>query len=96
MRILINSVVFHLISLVVFSFIYYALPAGNFTIPNKNKLLLLDCFNLSTTIQAGVGITQVTPVTYLAQTTMSLQQLLLITGNVTMVYYLIHFLKSKK
>ena len=98
MRILLNSVGFHVFSLILFTFIYYSLPSGNFTIPNKNKqLLLLDYFNLSTTIQAGVGITQIIPITYLAQTTMSAQQLLLIIGNVTIVYQLINFFtKSKK
>jgi len=92
MRILVNSLVFHLLCLLLFAFIYYMLPVGNFHIPNKNKqLLLLDYFNLSTTIQAGVGITQIQPTSYLAQTIMSLQQILLITGNLTILYHIIRF-----
>lgn len=92
MRILLNSLVFHLICLIIFTFIYYSLPTGNFRMPNNSKeLLLLDYFNLSTTIQAGVGITQIIPTTYLSQTLMSLQQLLLITGNITILYHIIRF-----
>jgi hypothetical protein len=96
MRILLNSVAFHLFCLIIFAFIYYLLPIGNFKIQNQNKeLLLLDFFNLSTTIQAGVGITQITPVTYLAQTIMSGQQFLLIIGNVTIFYSFFHFFNKK-
>lgn len=92
MRIILNSLIFHLTSLTIFMFIYYSLPIGNFRIPNSNKdLLLLDFFNLSTTVQAGVGITQILPTTYLAQTLMSVQQMLLITGNITILYHLIRF-----
>ena len=92
MRILVNSLVFHMLCLIIFSLIYYSLPVGNFHIPNNNKeLLLLDYFNLSTTIQAGVGITQIIPSTYLSQTLMSVQQILLITGNLTILYHIIRF-----
>ena len=58
---------------------------------NNKELLLLDYFNLSTTIQAGVGITQIIPSTYLSQTLMSVQQILLITGNLTILYHIIRF-----
>ena len=92
--ILINSVGFHILTLILFALIYYLLPNGHFILPpdSKRDLFLLDFFNLSTTIQAGVGITQIIPATSLAQTVMSCQQLILIIGNVSVLHYIISYL----
>jgi hypothetical protein len=94
MKFIINSVGFHILALLLFALIYYSLPNGHFILPPdaKRDLFLLDFFNLSTTIQAGVGITQIIPATSLAQTVMSCQQLILIIGNVSILNHLIYYL----
>jgi len=94
MKFIINSVGFHILTLLIFALIYYSLPIGHFTLQphEKRDLFLLDFFNLSTTIQAGVGITQIVPVTVIAQTVMSCQQLILIIGNVSILNHLINYL----
>jgi hypothetical protein len=94
MKFIINSLGFHIIALLLFAFIYYSLPNGHFILPPdlKRDLLLLDFFNLSTTIQAGVGLTQIIPATPLAQTVMSCQQLMLIVGNVSILHHLLNYI----
>ena len=93
MRFLLNSIGVQVIILIFFTLLYYSLPTGHFKQDDIIKeLTIFDCFNLSTTIQAGVGLIQIVPVTPIAQSTMTLQQLFLIIGNISILNNLIYYL----
>jgi len=72
---------------------YYSLPRGHLVNQNSEQnVQLLDVFNLSTTIQAGVGMSSIIPATALAQTIIICQQLMLIVGNVSILHHLLYYL----
>lgn len=93
MRFIINSIGFHVLMLLLFTIIYYNLPHGHLVNQNSEQnVQLLDLFNLSTTIQAGVGMSSIIPTTALAQSIIIFQQLMLIVGNVSILHYLLYYL----
>lgn len=85
MKLVIRTVFFHLCCIVLFTGIYYYLRS-DFNIPGENDVTVIDCTLLSTTIQAGVGVSNVTPLTNLTKIVMSIQQVMLITTYVFTVY----------
>ena len=85
MKLVIRTVFFHLCCIVLFTGIYYYLRS-DFTIPGANDVTVMDCTLLSTTIQAGVGISNVAPLTNVSKIVMSIQQLILIATYVFTVY----------
>jgi heme A synthase len=56
---------------------------------------IIDTVMFSVTIQAGVGITHIYPVTNLAKIAVTFQQLLLICTNVFMIYFILIESKEK-
>jgi hypothetical protein len=53
---------------------------------SKENFSIMECIFLSTTIQAGVGITDITPTAFHTQLLMMAQQFIMIMGNVFTVY----------
>jgi hypothetical protein len=93
MRIVIKTVVFHFLCVVLFGLIYVSYknhfvrdPA--YTIDKKKEPELLDCLFLATTIQAGVGYSDLFPATDLAKIIMIIQQFVMISTNVFLLYIL--------
>ena len=93
MRIVIKTVVFHFLCVVLFGLIYVSYknhfvrdPA--YTIDKKKEPELLDCLFLATTIQAGVGYSDLFPATDLAKIIMIIQQFVMISSNVFLLYIL--------
>ena len=75
-------------NIALFMLLYSVLPKGSFTVNNEVvEPKFIDVFNLSTTIQAGVGVTSLTPVTTLGKFIMALQQILMIAKNLTILYF---------
>jgi hypothetical protein len=82
------SLLSHFLNIIIFIIIYSSLPYGTFSLNNKiGEPKFIDYFNLSTTIQAGVGVTNMMPVTTLGKFIMALQQILMITKNVVILYF---------
>jgi len=70
--------------------------ANNHLMTNDKKIPnMIDTLMFSVTIQAGVGITHVYPVTNLAKIAVTFQQLLLICTNVFMIYFILIESKEK-
>ena len=82
-----NSFLAHLFFTLFFSFIYLALDNNNFkklSDPIPNYITFL---NLSTTIQAGVGVTSLIPNSNLLELVMITQQLVSMGLNIIIYWY---------
>ena len=87
MKIVIRTVCFHFLCIIIFGILYLYFK-DNF-MKNKEKiddLGLIDYMLLSTTIQAGVGITDIYPVSFYGKIIMIIQQLLMICTHVFTIY----------
>ena len=87
MKHVVRIVVFHMICIIIFSFLYY-----NFKTEFDNEIIkknatLLDFILLSTTIQVSVGITEIYPKTNITKILIILQQLVMISTNVFTIYF---------
>lgn len=89
MKLVIRTVFFHIFCIILFAFVYY-ISANQFrSIYNgyeKNDMLFIDCFLLSTTIQAGVGVSDLYPLTVYSKVTVIIQQMLMLFTHVITLY----------
>ena len=88
MKIAIRTVFFHFLCILIFGFIYYNIHSQFEDKGEQERETFLDYILLSTTIQAGVGITNVYPNTNFAKITLILQQLLMIMTHVFTLYFI--------
>jgi len=96
MKIVIRTVLFHVFCIIVFAIIYsfFSREFGsldddffrNEKVTKKKKTGFLDCLLLSTTIQAGVGISEMFPSSQNTKIIMIVQQLLMISTHVFTIY----------
>ena len=95
---ILNTVLFQLFCIVLFSCLYWIyiddfVPA---TTSNKNKQTkgeFIDCFYTSITIQAGVGYNGLDPISNTAKMLLMAQQFVMICANVIIFYlFSIHLL----
>lgn len=87
MKIVIRTVFFHFSCIVGFGMLYYYLQ-DDFTEKEDVQLELIDYALLSTTIQAGVGISDLYPTSFYGKLTMIIQQLLMICTHIFTLYIL--------
>jgi len=85
MKLVVRTVFFHLVCITFFTLLYFVYK-DNFKGHNSDYGSGIDCFFLSTTIQAGVGITDIYPTTFLAKIIMIIQQLIMIMAHVFTIY----------
>jgi hypothetical protein len=89
MKIIIKSVFFHFLCIFIFFLIYLNI-SDNFKNILNNKNTFIDLLLLSTTIQAGVGISNLIPITSYSKLMMIIQQFIKISTNVITFYFLIN------
>lgn len=89
MKLVIRTVVFHALCIIIFAWIYFHL-SDHFLNDNENHNpkfnSYIDYFLLSTTIQAGVGISDLYPISYYSKLVMIIQQFILILSHVITIY----------
>jgi hypothetical protein len=85
MKLAFRTVIFHILCICIFALFYYYFR-DDFKTEVKEKFTLLDYIFLSTTIQSGVGLTDVYPINFYGKLTMIIQQLILIMTHVFTVY----------
>jgi hypothetical protein len=85
MKIVFRTVYFHLLCIIVFSFLYFHNKDDFQSLANKN-VSYLDYFLLSTTIQAGVGISSIYPIYSYGKIIMIIQQFIMIMTHVFTLY----------
>ena len=85
MKIVIRTVFFHFLCIILFGILYFYLKE-DFLEKEKNNLEVIDYLLLSTTIQAGVGVSDLYPTTFYGKLTMIIQQILMICTHVFTIY----------
>ena len=85
MKIVIRTVLFHILCILVFAFLYYYFR-DDFKTQVKEEFTILDYIFLSTTIQSSVGLTDIYPINFNGKLAMIIQQLVLIMTHVFTVY----------
>ena len=87
MKIAIRTVFFHFLCIAVFGIFYYNYQSHFQHTMQHERNSLLDYILLSTTIQAGVGISDIYPITNAGKIVMILQQLIMILTHVFTLYF---------
>ena len=86
MKIVIRTVFFHFTCILIFALIYLRLKDNLKGREDKEELGLIDYLLLSTTIQAGVGVSDIYPVSFHGKIVMIIQQLMMICTHVFTIY----------
>ena len=86
MKIVIRTVFFHFLCILIFAIFYYNFKDHYFHNIIEIKKTFLDYLLLSTTIQAGVGISDIYPITISGRIIMISQQLIMIMAHVFTIY----------
>jgi hypothetical protein len=85
MKIVIRTVFFHFLCIIGFGIIYFYLK-DDFSEKKEDSLEIIDYLLLSTTIQAGVGISGLYPISFYGKLTMIIQQILMMCTHVFTIY----------
>ena len=90
MKLVIRTLVFHLFCIILFAYLYLYLSehfqSDNPGSKNKYYTTFLDYFLLSTTIQAGVGISDLYPISYYSKIAVIIQQFLMMMTHIITLY----------
>ena len=92
MKLVIRTALFHLLSIIIFALIYLYISedfqSGNGDYERKNKKYknFTDFLLLSTTIQAGVGISDIYPISFYSKIVLIIQQIMLIFTHLITLY----------
>ncbi len=86
MKLVIRTIVFHIFCIISFAYIYLYLSEHFQSDISKKYSTYLDFFLLSTTIQAGVGISDLFPITDLGKITVIIQQFLMLSTHIITLY----------
>jgi len=78
-------IVFNLICVLIFSILYF-LYKKNFTNYHKVNIEFIDCFFLSITTQAGVGLTSLSPIDNSSKILLIIQQIIMLCGHLFALY----------
>jgi len=85
MKIVIRTVVFHFFCIIIFAYFYFNFK-DDFKSQVKNELTTIDYILLSTTVQAGVGITDIYPISFYGKVIMIIQQFIMIMTHIFTLY----------
>jgi len=86
MKLVIRALIFHILCIIVFAIIYTRLNEGFHLTEPHDKKGFVDFILLSTTIQAGVGISDLYPLSYYSKIAVIIQQMLMLFTNVITLY----------
>ena len=89
MKLAIRTVCFHFLCILIFGIIYYNIQYQFQHKDEQQRKTILDYILLSTTIQAGVGFSDIYPITNLSKIIMVLQQIMMIMTQVFTLYFFI-------
>lgn len=89
MKLIFGVVIYNLLSIIIFSLIYYYLAKGSHDVMHRehgnHAITYLDVLFFATTIQAGVGLSSVVVQTTLMKWLVILQQVLMISSYILLV-----------
>lgn len=85
MKLFVRTVFFHILCILIFALFYFYFQ-DHFHHQFRDNFDFLDYFLLSTTIQAGVGISDIYPISFYGKIIMIIQQFLMIMTHVFTIY----------
>ena len=86
MKILFRTLLFHFLCITVFFIIYWNLGDHFLRDKSKTPATALDFLLLSTTVQAGVGIADIYPISFMGKLSLIIQQMIMISTHVITLY----------
>lgn len=86
MKLVLRTLVFHMLCIIVFAFVYKHLSTHFDNDINTNNDNMIDFFLLSVTIQAGIGLSDLYPISYLSKLVLMLHQFIVISTHVFTLY----------
>jgi hypothetical protein len=91
MKLVFRTLFFHILCIIIFAFLYYKFREDfkeekEETTAEKNKITIIDSILLSTTIQAGVGISNIYPQNFYGKIILIIQQMILIMTHLITLY----------
>ena len=89
MRIVLKALFVNMLCIMIFSIIYINIAKDNFMTQQNTLPEYIDCLLESITIQSGVGIGTIYPITNLGKLIIMIQQLLLICTNAITLYFFV-------
>jgi len=87
MKLVIRAFIFHIFCIIVFALIYSRFSEQFHIMEDDDKKGFIDFFLLSTTIQSGVGISDLYPLSYYTKLVVITQQVLMLLGQVITLYF---------
>jgi hypothetical protein len=92
MKYAIRIVVFHFLCIIIFGLIYLTIKNqfirdANYSVSRDTRPELIDYLFLATTVQAGVGYSDLYPTTIFSKIILILQQFIMISTNVFLLYF---------
>ena len=85
MKHLYNTFIVHIITIIIFAILYF-LFSDHYS-KYGNRFETIDYILLSVTVQAGVGISDIHPVTFYGKFILILQQMLMLMTNIFTIYF---------
>ena len=86
MKIVFRTLIFHLFCILIFFLIYWNLGDHFLRDKSKTQANIIDFLLLSTTVQAGVGIADIYPISFMGKLSLIIQQLIMIFTHVITLY----------
>jgi hypothetical protein len=86
MKIVIRTALFHLLCIIIFALIYLYLSEHFQTDQDIKHNSFTDFLLLSTTVQAGVGVSELYPISFYSKMVLIIQQILLIFTHLITLY----------
>lgn len=88
MKLVLRTLVFHMLCIILFAFVYKNLSThfDNDINTGKYNDTMIDFFLLSVTIQAGIGLSDIYPISVLSKLVLMLHQFIVISTHVFTLY----------
>ena len=87
MKLVLRTLIFHIVCIFIFTFLYRHVAIDfEYDKDKYDKLGLVDFFTLSTTIQAGLGFSDLYPLTHTGKIILMIHQFIVISTNVFTIY----------
>lgn len=86
MKLVIRTFLFHILCIIVFAIIYFNLHEDFHVTEKDDRKTIIDFMLLSTTIQSGVGISDLYPLSYYSKIAVIIQEMLMLFTHVITLY----------
>ncbi len=86
MRLAVKTIVFHFLCIFIFTLLYFNFKDNFNRLQKPDDFTMLDSLFLSTTIQSGVGLSDIYPISFYGKLIMIVQQLFMIMTHVFTLY----------